>query len=83
MKQKDLILVSIIAFISGVISIVASNMLITAPKNRQQKVEVVTSITADFPKPDSKYFNTNSIDPTRLITIGTNVNLLPFNDKTQ
>ena len=79
MKQKDIMLIAIIIIVSAVISIVLSNMLISSPKNRQQKVEVVAPITPDFNQPDTKYFNSNAIDPTQLIQIGGSSNSQPFN----
>lgn len=50
-----------------------------APHNLQQQVEVVPTITSDFPAPDKQYFNSDSIDPTQLIQIGSNTNPAPFN----
>ena len=79
MKQKDIILIIVVVFVSGVISIVVSKIFITSPKNRQQQVEVVNPITSDFPQPDPKYFNNNSVDPTKNITIGGTTNSQPFN----
>ncbi|HSX44375.1 MAG TPA: hypothetical protein VLF87_00495 [Patescibacteria group bacterium] len=79
MKQKDIALIIVVIAISGALSLVASRMLITSPKNRQEKVEVVEPISADFKQPDNKYFNTNSIDPTQIIKIGDNNNNKPFN----
>lgn len=81
MKQKDIAIILVIAFISAVLSIFASKAIITAPKNRQQKVEVVAPITPDFPTPDNKYFNSSAVDPTQIITIGNNTNPKPFNNK--
>lgn len=81
MKQKDLILIIVVVFISAVISIIASKSLFSAPKNRQQAVEVVDPISSTFQEPDSHYFNSQSIDPTKLITIGDNSNQNPFNTK--
>ncbi|MES2971659.1 MAG: hypothetical protein V4702_05030 [Patescibacteria group bacterium] len=78
MKQKDIILIIVVVFISGVLSLVLSNMLISSPKNRQEKVEVVEAISSDFTQPDKKYFNANSIDPTQIIRIGENNNNQPF-----
>jgi hypothetical protein len=79
MKQKDIVLVIVIVFISGVLSIVISNKLFASPKNRQEKVEIVDPITAEFQTPDKKYFNESSIDPTQLIKIGDgNSNTDPF-----
>lgn len=79
MKQKDIILIAVVVLISGVVASVISKSLITAPKNRQQRVEVVDPITPEFNQPDPKYFNTDSIDPTKLIKIGDNTNPTPFN----
>jgi hypothetical protein len=81
MKQKDLMLIIVVVFISAVLSFVLSNAVISSPKSRQQKVEVVEKITPDFPQPDHKYFNSESIDPTLLIRIGDNTNTTPFNNK--
>ncbi|MGF7228511.1 MAG: hypothetical protein ACQR33_00815 [Candidatus Saccharibacteria bacterium] len=83
MKQKDIALIIIIVFISGIASFFISNLLFASPSNRQQKVEVVEAITPDFPTPSSKYFNNQSIDPTQLIQIGNSTNPDPFNGASQ
>ena len=79
MKQKDIALIIVAVFVSGVLSLVISNTLFASPKNRQEKVEVVEPISAEFKQPDQEYFNSNSLDPTQLITIGNNNNTQPFN----
>jgi hypothetical protein len=78
MKQKDIILIAVIVFFSAVVSLLISKAIFVSPKNRQQQVEVVQPITADFPKPDSLYFNDQAFDPTQLITISQNANPNPF-----
>jgi len=78
MKQKDIILIIVVVFISGVISIFGSKFFISTPKNRKQTVEVVTPITDDFPIPSNQYFNENSVDPTTNVTIGNSTNTQPF-----
>lgn len=83
MKQKDIALIVIIVIISAFISLFASKAIFAPPKDRQQQVEVVQPITADFPKPDSHYFNSQSFDPTQTITIGGNVNPDPFSGASQ
>lgn len=80
MKQKDIALIIVIAFISGVLSFMLSGMLFGKPADRQQKAEVVDVITSDFDLPESKYFNANSIDPTQLIQIGNSNNPNPFGE---
>lgn len=80
MKQKDIVLIIVIVFISGVFSLVLSNLLISSSDNRQQEVEVVEPITADFAQPSDKYFNSRSTNPTQLIQISENKNQTPFNN---
>lgn len=83
MKQKDIALIIVVAFMSGVVSFLASRWIFARPADRQQKAEVVEVITSDFPLPDSKYFNANSIDPTQLIQIGNSSNPNPFGGSSQ
>jgi hypothetical protein len=83
MKQKDIALILVVIFISVVFSLLVSKWLISSPRHRSYKVEVVQPITADFTPPDKKYFNENSFDPTKLIQIGNDSNSKPFNTTTE
>jgi hypothetical protein len=78
MKQKDITLIVVIAFISAIIAFFVSNKIFVTPTNRQQDVEVVDSIDPTFQLPSTKYFNSNSIDPTQISQIGVNNNQNPF-----
>jgi len=78
MKQKDVALVIVVVIISAFIALFASKSIFVPPKNRHQEVEVILPISASFPQPDSRYFNSSSYDPTQLITIGQNNNPNPF-----
>lgn len=78
MKQKDVALIIVIAFISAVISFVVSDKIFITPANRQQEVEVVDKIEPSFQTPEAKYFNSNSIDPTETPSIGVDNNQNPF-----
>ncbi len=85
MKQKDIITIVTVASISAVFSFILSGKLFDPPKDRSTKVEVVQKITADFPTPSSdarfkRYFNDQSINPTKLIQIGDTTNTNPFNN---
>ncbi len=79
MKQKDIALIIIAGFISAVLSVAVSNFIIAPSKNRQQKAEVVDPITAEFKKPDARFFNKDSVNLTKRITIGQDANDKPFN----
>jgi len=83
MKQKDIALIAIVVIVSAFISLFVSKAIFASPKDRQQEVEVVQPITADFSKPDSRYFNNKAFDPTQLITIGPNANPDPFSGSSQ
>ena len=79
MKQKDVALIIIIAFISGILSFVVSNKLFVTPANTQEEVETVDTISTDFGTPDKQYFNPTSINPTQTPQLSTNNNQNPFN----
>jgi hypothetical protein len=79
MKQKDMSLIIAVVVVSAILSFILGHLVFAAPKNRQQKVEIVDAISTDFPRPDSRYFNSESINPTQLIRIAENANLRPFN----
>lgn len=81
MKQKDITLILVVVFVSGVLSVVVSRMIFGSPANREQKAEIVEEIKPQFSPPPAKYFNANSINPTQLITIGGEPNPNPFNNK--
>lgn len=83
MKQKDIALILVMVFIGGVLAFVLSRWIFSKPQNREQTAEIVDSITADFPPPPSRYFNSNSVNPTQQIEIGTSTNPNPFNAKPQ
>lgn len=78
MKQKDIVLIIVLVFISGVVSFVVSGVIFGKPGSRDQQAEVVDVITSDFSPPSNKYFNGNSVDPTQLIQIGNTNNPNPF-----
>lgn len=81
MKQKDIAVIIIVVFFSGIFSYFISNALFATPEDLKTKVEVVEPITADFDEPDSRYFNSESVNPTLNITIGDGQNQQPFQNE--
>ncbi len=79
MKQKDVALIIIVVFVTGVVSFFLSGVLFKT-SNLVEQVETVEPISAEFMQPDEKYFNSNAINPTQLIQIGKDNNKQPFND---
>jgi hypothetical protein len=83
MKQKDIVLVIVMVFISAVISLLVSRWIFSSPQNRKQTAESVDVISADFTSPSLKYFNADSVNPTQQIQIGDSANPNPFNTKSE
>ncbi len=82
MKQKDVAVILVIAFISAIASFLISGRLFVTPANRQQGVEVVDVISTQFILPDGRYFNSESINPTTNSQLDS-TNQTPFNSSTQ
>ncbi len=80
MKQKDIATFMVVGIISAIISVALSNLIITPSKIKSQEAEIVEPITSTFPVPTSKdkFFNKDSINPTKLIQIGEDNNETPF-----
>lgn len=83
MKQKDIAMIIIVAFVSAVIAFVVSNWLFGGQKAGEQTAEVIDVISDDFSQPPEKYFNANSVNPTKLIEIGGETNPNPFGNNGQ
>lgn len=82
MKQKDIALILIIVIISAVISFIASGALFGGD-SKKQEAEVVQPIVSSFDAPNKDYFNKESINPTKSITIEQSNNAAPFQDDSQ
>jgi hypothetical protein len=80
MKQKDIALILVIVFVSGILSFFISNKFISPPKHDLEAAKV-EPITYEFHEPSTKYFNDKSINPTQLIRINNNSNENPFNGR--
>ena len=78
MKQKDIVLIIVVMFFSGVVSFAVSQIFISGGANRNLSAEIVQPITSDFQQPDKNVFNDKAINPTQLIQIGDNNNQKPF-----
>jgi hypothetical protein len=79
MKQQDIALIIVCVVVSAAIAIFVSKAIIVPPKNRQQQVQTVQPISTSFDLPDSKYYNSNSYDPSSSLSITQYNNTNPFN----
>jgi hypothetical protein len=81
-EKKNIPVLIVIAILAIVISSIASSKIFATKHNA--KAPVVQAIDSNFPdvKTDPTYqpiFNSNALDPTQLIQIGTSQNPTPFN----
>lgn len=83
MKQKDIAIIVVVTIVAGVFSFLIANMLFGGDKAYKLTAPTVDTITADFKQPDPTYFNSNSLNPTKDITIGGSTNTTPFNGSSQ
>lgn len=78
MKSKDWSVIVVIVIFAGLVSLILSNFMIGSKKLGKLKVEQVAPLSSNFPLPNKKYFNSNSINPTQEIKIGEDPNANPF-----
>jgi hypothetical protein len=79
MKQKDIIIIVVVAIVSGIFSYGIASFLFGGQKTYNLKAPTVDVITAEFKLPNAEYFNKESIDLTKNINIGDPGNPTPFN----
>jgi hypothetical protein len=82
MKQKDIAVIIVIAALAAGISFFIANKIFVTPKNRQQTAPVVDVINSSMTSPDKRFFNTESINPTRN-SGSSGTNQTPFNGSGQ
>lgn len=78
MKKNDLGVMVAVAIFAVVFSLILSNLLFTPKSTKGLKAQKIDAIQSAFQKPDKKFFNSDSINPTQLIQIGDSPNAQPF-----
>ena len=66
MKQKDIALIIFCAGCSAILALIVANFVFGGTSH-ETEVETVQELTSEFVLPDSKYFNSESINPTQPI----------------
>jgi hypothetical protein len=80
MKKNDILIIVVVAIVAGVFSFIVANFLFGGQKNYNLDAPTVQPITAEFKTPDTKYFNKDSLDITKDITVEDNSNNKPFSN---
>jgi len=83
MKNRDLAIIIVVAFLSALVSFGISKLIFSGQKSHSLKAPKVDQITADFKAPDGKYFNRLSLDITKVIVIGDSTNPNPLKSNSQ
>lgn len=79
MKRKDILTLVVVAIFAGIFSVVISKFFFTSGADRSLSAETVQLIDSHFEDPpDKQVFNSQAIDPTKLIKIGDTNNSQPF-----
>lgn len=81
MKQKDILLIVVIAIVAGAFAFVVANFFFGGEKAYKLTAPTVQAITTEFTLPSEQVFNREALNPTKNITIGDSANSSPF--KTQ
>lgn len=82
MKQKDILLIVVVAIVAAVSSYIIATQVFVRQDRRQQKVEVVDEIKPTMESVDKRFFNVDSINPARDSSLGS-TNPVPFNGTSQ
>lgn len=77
-KQTDIAMIIIVTAVSLVAAYFIGGAIINTPESRGTQVEVAIPINPEFPEPDPRVFNDNSINPTERIEIGDSNTDKPF-----
>ncbi len=79
MKKNDIAIIVGVAIVAGIFSYAVASFIFGGDKQYKLDAPEVQAITADFQSPDKKYFNKESLDLTKDITVQINTNNQPFN----
>ncbi len=82
MKQKDILLIVVVAIVAAVSSYLIATQIFVSKESRQQKVEVVDEIKPTMESVDKRFFNSDSINPARDSDLSS-TNPVPFNGTSQ
>ena len=74
MKKNDIAIIVGVAIVAGIFSYAVASFIFGDDKQYKLDAPEVQAITADFQSPDKKYFNKESLDLTKDITVQINTN---------
>ena len=80
MKKNDILIIAVVAVVAGLISLFVANFLFGGAKKFNLDAPTVQPISSEFKSPDTKYFNKESLDITKDITVQENSNNQPFSN---
>ena len=73
MKQQDIVMIIVVAFVAGVLSLGLTSLVIGTGDKRQQSAQIIDKIESKFEaEPNKDVFNPQAVNPTKLIEIKDN-----------
>lgn len=78
MKQKDILLIAVIAIVAGLFSFLVANFFFGGTKAYKLTAPTIDKISQAFTLPDNTVYNKTALNPTKDITIGDTTNTTPF-----
>lgn len=80
MKKNDIIIIVAVAIVAGILSLIIANLLFGGSKKFNLNAPIVQPVSSEFKSPDSQFFNKDSLDITKDITVEENSNNQPFSN---
>jgi hypothetical protein len=78
MKQKDIVTIVAVAIVSAIFSYIVAGLIFGGEESENLTAPIVQPISSDFPELDDRYYNAESLNPTKTINIGDTNNNDPF-----
>lgn len=78
MKKNDILIIVAVAIFAGVFSYILAGFVFGGEQKYDLKAPEVQPISAEFKQPSEKFFNSDSLDITKDITVTNNDNTDPF-----
>jgi site-specific recombinase len=71
MKKTDLAMIILIAAVSIIVSFFATNAILGSSSTKEESVKTIEKINANDLEPNPAVFNSNAINPTIEVQVGT------------
>lgn len=78
MRKDDILIIFVVAIVAGIFSYIIAGFVFGGEQKYDLQSPEVQPISSEFKQPNEKYFNSDSLDITKDITVTNNDNTDPF-----